>query len=681
MNRDLINEEFKIDINHCYSNTTNMNYNTQKFSKDKFTLEYILSNKTFVDDLLINRNSPYKELIYFENILTLIRICLYPNKTMDKHSQEEKKKAYHSSLILCSDNVLHFKISLKNIIAAKNSKNNENPFFQNDKEKNEDFFEIPVKDDCAPDENPDNFFQKESVEEKYVNNLEIKIKDSKNNYEKIEEEKYNDIEKSLIGKILDEIFKVLDSCNGQTSFGYFPTIVNYLLNKEQNITIEYLFSPNTLIVDKLYQFLDNDSIKNIFENILNVLSDKGKETDSKYYREIMNKLFQQLFEFEEVKTERFEIICDLIIKTLLTNSDEQFIDIIFNSNATDDTMRKIINLIQKIINQKKSDKMIISLIKLILKINNIIIPLFDNSKNTENDALLSEDNKYDYFEYKYFCKKNIRLNSILEVFKKKGRSYLDKMNEMFNVISEDIKNNDINNLFATQSDLRKIKFTLKNIYEWKLILSILKLYIYSLDYKNDLIDENKRIKYFYDEDLFLISINLYFNFSINNIYQNIFLQIIKLLNDEKCPDYLIKPFLLLKEKEEHNAFISKIINNLKSIKENKNNKLLIGCNIEILRLFYFSKNKTIINYINNNKMNKIFKDNFINCINQKFERNLLDEYVYLDSEIFNSFNENEDTFDGNDSINMSRNIFPIKSLINNFFDKCEEEEKNRFNDL
>jgi hypothetical protein len=344
-------------------------------------------------------------------------------------------------------------------------------------------------------------------------------------------------------------------------------------------------------------------------------------------------------------------------------------------------MRKIINLIQKIINQKKSDKMIISLIKLILKINNIIIPLLDNSKNTENDALLSEDNKYDYFEYKYFCKKNIRLNSILEVYKEKGRSYLDKMNEMFNVISEDIKNNDINNLFATQSDLRKIKFTLKNIYEWKLILSILKLYIYSLDSINDLIDENKRIKYFYDEDLFLISINLYFNFSINNIYQNIFLQIIKLLNDEKCPDYLIKPFLLLKEKEEHNAFISKIINNLKSIKENKNNKLLIGCNIEILRLFYFSKNKTIINYINNNKLNKIFKDNFINCINQKFERNLLDEYVYLDSEIFNSFNENEDTFDGNDSINMSRNIFPIKSLINNFFDKCEEEEKNRFNDL
>ena len=254
------------------------------------------------------------------------------------------------------------------------------------------------------------------------------------------------------------------------------------------------------------------------------------------------------------------------------------------------------------------------------------------------------------------------------------------MNKIFKIISEDIKNNDINNLFATQSDFRKNKFTLKNIYEWKLILSILKLYIYSLDSINDLIIEKKGIKYLYDEYLFLISINLYFNFSINNIYQNIFLQIIKLVNDEKCPDYLIKPFLLLKEKEEHNSFILKIINNLKSIKENKNNKLLVGCNIEILRTFCFSKNKTIINYFNENKSNKIFKDNFNKCIIPKFERKLLDEYVYFDSEIFNSFNENEDTFDGNDSNNISRNIFPIKSLIYNFLDKCEEEEKIRFND-
>ena len=664
---------FKINKNSFCQKNFIMNSITPKESNENISLANILSNEIYVNDLLININSSFKKLINIDNIYTLIRICLFPNITMNEYSKEERKKAYYSSLLLCSDNILHFKYSLKSLVNVNNKNNNSNFLIESDKESNEE--EILNKDinnscNCEIGENSNKILLNENIIEKYDNFLSLKISESKRDFEGIKNVDYNDDERNMIKNILNKIFESLDYNNYTQSYlDYFSKIINYLLYNEQNIIIHYLFEESPSIINKICKYLNNDSIKNLFENILNILSD-NEENDIYYskYMAIINKLFELLF--DEQKSEAFENISDLIINTLLSNTEKHFIEFIFNN---DNTLLKIINLIQKIINQKNDDRIIIAIIKLLLNINNIILSSIGNTKNSKTDDILSEDNiKYNYFEFKYFCSKNIQIENIFNAYIEKGYYYLEKMNEIFNIITEDIKNNDINNHFFKQSDVKKNKFSLKKIYEWKFILSCLKLYISSIKNLNN---ESKKIDYFKDEDLFNISIKLYFNFSLNNIYQNIFLEIIKLINDEKCPDYLITPFLLLNENEDQNSFILKIINNLKGIKENKSNKLLIGLNIEILRIFYFSKNKTIINSFNVNKKDKIYKDNFINCINPKFERKLKDEYEYCDSEIFNSINENEDTFDGNDSFNITRNIFSLNLLIEKFLEKCEKEEK------
>ena len=96
------------------------------------------------------------------------------------------------------------------------------------------------------------------------------------------------------------------------------------------------------------------------------------------------------------------------------------------------------------------------------------------------------------------------------------------------------------------------------MYKWKFILSALELYLFYIKYNNNILKE----KFFYNKDLFCISIDLYFNYPENNLYQNIFVEIIKLITDEKCVDYLNETFLVINEKEGQNDFISKLINDL-----------------------------------------------------------------------------------------------------------------------
>ena len=100
---------------------------------------------------------------------------------------------------------------------------------------------------------------------------------------------------------------------------------------------------------------------------------------------------------------------------------------------------------------------------------------------------------------------------------------------------------------------------------------------------------------------------------------------------------------------------------------------MVGPDIEILRIFYSSKNNEIINYLKNNKLDIIYKNNFINIINSKLERKLNDEYDYSFYEMFS--NDNDETFDGNDDT-IPKKVTSMEKLIELYFINCEEE-KNR----
>jgi hypothetical protein len=210
---------------------------------------------------------------------------------------------------------------------------------------------------------------------------------------------------------------------------------------------------------------------------------------------------------------------------------------------------------------------------------------------------------------------------------------------------------------------------LLNLYKWKFILSIVRVFVYSFN----AIGKLKKDRYFYDKELFIISIELYFKYSQNNIYQNIFLEIIKLICLEECPDYLIEPFLIINNKEKQNEFIFNLLKNIKINKDKKYN-LTNGIDIEILSLFYFSNNKAILNHFNNSYLDNRYKNIFIkDSIKNKFDRQLNEDYEYSNNEIFDIEKDNDDTFDGDDC-EINKEFLSFKTIISNFLDKIEEEK-------
>jgi hypothetical protein len=160
-----------------------------------------------------------------------------------------------------------------------------------------------------------------------------------------------------------------------------------------------------------------------------------------------------------------------------------------------------------------------------------------------------------------------------------------------------------------------------------------------------------------------IAIQYYLKFPQDNSYQNIFLEIIQLICCEKCPEFLINPFLKISEekKQKQNEFILQLKNSLENCLKKKQYDS-IDYIIKILNAFYTSSNNTILNFFKNSNLDKTYKNIFI-------ENHLNEEYEYSNSEIFNSDNDDENTFDGNDREYFRESELFLK-LIENFITKC-----------
>ena len=432
--------------------------------------------------------------------------------------------------------------------------------------------------------------------------------------------KYSKEEINIINEILEEIFDVLncESYEKQTYLGYFQTIVNYLLLFGTKVIIDFLFKDSPPIISKLYSHLKNSSIQNILENNLNILSyyedNKNFFVGQKKYIKIIYDLLAQLKEDE--KFEKAEFICDLIINTLVYNSDKHLIGLIFDDD-TKSIMENIKDIIQKIINKENNNKKLIPIIQLLCHLNNSFIRSFNDysfpqsEKPSFLDSLNNGNIKVNFFEYQNYRNKIVSSSLLLKAFKNNIFKYLKYINDIYMIFARDIgkkwgnnyDNNKIcNNSKANENKENKV-FNLENLYEWKYILSSLKIYIISF-YKTGFSDYGYK-HYFFDEKLFEFSMELYLNYKENNIYRNIFLEIIKLICDERCPKYLIRPFLSLKGENKKSNFIINIVNKIhelnSSYKKNvKKDNISVETLLEILNCFFSSSNKKILKHFDKN---------------------------------------------------------------------------------
>ena len=693
---------------------------TEKLRKNELSIEDILSSNECIEDLKSNPNSKYKKILTTKNIIKLISLCIYPSDPNIIITYNTLRYPYYSCELLCSPSILQFSKSTQSILKANDRQNKirekeeykeeENDLNFNEKDNNENNIQEDIfsQEEQKQEERNENKFEDFFADSKGIDNeqfmnfnkrqeteSEIQNETMINNKKTHFEEKENDI----INKIMEKIFGILEQKINldETCVGYFQKLVNYLLINEPKITTDYLFNENHFIVRKFYYHLNNASIENIFENILNYISDQENKEDnldnSKFNLIIMelldeigctiNKEYDNNDNINYINDKnKIEFISELIINTLINNTEKHLIKLIFSSSGN--FMKKIIFLIEKSANleykKEKNNKksLIINILEIAQEINIIIM----NSKNLiikndyKDDVIFFTDfyKKIKTFENQYFCKKSINIENIYKSFEKNKDLYISSIKKIYELIKNDIiKNTNLNN------DNKKEKgIALMLLSEWKFILSGLKIFIFQFyafeDFKSEFDNNNKD---FYDEKLFDLSSKLFFISGENNLYQNIFVDIIKLLNFELVPNYFIKYFC-----KKHKSFIKKI----KEINEKKeeNTNILLGPYIQILLLFYTSRNPYLNQYYNDekNKNEKEIKDKFIYLIKPKFERKFDENYEYTEDEIFSNNNDSIDTFDGNDINNNSKIKYEsFKTIINNYFEKINQINNNSNNKM
>ena len=742
---DLIADKFK-KSSEPYKEIP-INTINSKLNEDTLEIKDILQNQDCIYDLINNRNCKYKKIITLTNIKILIKYCLDLNFALNNNSEIDLRFPYYSSEILCSQCVLLFNKSISYIrkfsLNEENNQNNQdsneiNGFYMEERklinDDNNNLMYNNNEDDIIRTNNfenynqeIDNYFNNDHYNEKYLDLIdvhkvetELKIESIKNRADNI----YDDKDMIIINEILNDIFNCLSNFNydkyqdNQTYFGYFQKIVKYLLLHEPDITINYLFETNKSIFFHFYKYLNEFSIQNILQNILNILYDNEEKYDKKNsrYLKIIKDLFQELSDFNDTNKSLF--ICELIINTIIENSEKQLINFFF---IDENNMSIIIKLIERIIkdNKDKNDKILIGILKILCKLNSTIISSFSESDyfayyKDELDIEKTEKKRDDALDYQYITKKKINYKNIFKAYDDKIVFFYKVTNEIFNLIKDNIKerwkslnqtnikaidinnyyNKNINNNFLRNKQIdstkesndncennKNMKLGLKYLYEWKYIHSSLEIYVYSFYViKDDIMKSffvEKVAKYFLDVEFFHILVWFYFNYRQNNIFQNSFISIIDLICKKKCPEYLTKQFLtsnqimkIINNTNQEENIITLIIKNLEKENNNKKTNQLIGLDITILQKFFNSFNPAVIEFFQKNEKERYYKTLFMDTINDKFDRKLDEDYSFAESEIFNEELDKNDTFDGNDSF-IEKKYRSIYDMVEKFLKKCK----------
>ena len=146
--------------------------------------------------------------------------------------------------------------------------------------------------------------------------------------------------------------------------------------------------------------MGNASIENIFENILNYISDQENVGDTKFNMiiielfdeigSIINKEYdkndeKELINYYEDKN-KIEFICEIIINTLINNTERHLIELVISSTGL--FLPRITLLIKKAVNLEFSEyyynnkkTLIINLIEILLQLNKVIM----NSNSIKDD--------------------------------------------------------------------------------------------------------------------------------------------------------------------------------------------------------------------------------------------------------------------------------------------------------
>ena len=662
------------------------------------------------------------------------------------------KYPFNACEILCSANGLNINklMTLKKEVKVEENKDNEekNDENLNDVDNlNEDIKDFEEKKEDVEEKKEENAEEKkeENAEEKKENEEEKKeenIEEKKENVEEKnenaeekkeeiveekkeeteeekkeenEEEKKEDDEIGIVHNIFDYLFKFLDIAPSEDNYvlmGYFAKLVNNLLKDKPEILLGYIFNKKPEIIQKLIIHINRKAIGNTIENFILNLNDDIFLLSNDYIIKICKSLIEGL---NNVETDErgVEVICDLLINSMVTSSKNN-LSLFLNAEGL---MEKLEEIIEKFMNEKKDDK-VTYLLKLLIKINDTLLKDFENkvTKNftfdeTENE-IINIIRSIDRGGSAYDALTNKSdFSGVGTSFLKKNPERLIKLiDKNMEIIINDIMKDDedkkeevIINVF---SDKKTKKFGVKSLYEWELLRTTLDIYVnfYAIDEQKDNIDLS--IKKISESKIFSKFIQLYFYYTMNNIFQNRVNEIVSIIINEKTPSLLVKSLFEIEDDFSKNfisLLVNNIINNPKFSYEPSNQKMnstLMANDCDLLNQISSSTNPIIIELLGKDKNIKFFIDDFASKISTKFS----DKLLYSDLEestskvdfmnpLYDNF-ENKQNEKENESKSSKRSInqeIDLHFLIYNKFlngedyssllkEEEEEEEKKKENE-
>ena len=439
--------------------------------------------------------------------------------------------------------------------------------------------------------------------------------------------------------LFDYLFKFLDeepSDDNYVLMGYFAKIINNLLKVNPEILINYIYDDHPIILQKLLKHINRKAIGVIFENIImninNMFGNKDNIiTSCKYLIDALNN--------ENVDENGFEVIYDVLVNSIINCNKQSFHFFISNEGI----LEKLNEIFEKF-TLKNEEMKIINLLKLQIKINDEILNNFkkkitpnfnnDQAENEITSIIRALDKGGDI----YSSLTSIKNDDIYygeNIIYTNPERLIKYLNKSCKVIIDDIMKEDEDKkekcLVNAFSDEKIKKLGIKNYYEYECLKTILDLYINF--YQNDnLIDNlNSSLQIIVDSKIFEKMIKIYFDYPMNNLYQNLFDQIIQISINAISPEILINSIFKINSDSKQNL-IYLIIQNIVNLNEFKfeksNNKMrpiLLASNTNILKNIFSSENKYLKSIYENDNSIKIFSSYFIPRVSEQFEKKLMQE--------------------------------------------------------
>ena len=478
-----------------------------------------------------------------------------------------------------------------------------------------------------------------------------------------EKEDYSDLY-----DLFDYLFKFLDeepSNENYVLMGYFSKIVKNLLKVNSEILINYIYDNNIIILEKLIKHINRKAIGVIFENIImninNMFGNKDNIiTSCKYLIDALNN--------ENVDENGFEVIYDVLVNSIINCNKQSFHFFISNEGI----LEKLNEIFEKF-TLKNEEMKIINLLKLQIKINDEILNNFkkkitpnfnnDQAENEITSIIRALDKGGDI----YSSLTSIKNDDIYygeNIIYTNPERLIKYLNKSCKVIIDDIMKEDEDKkekcLVNAFSDEKIKKLGIKNYYEYECLKTILDLYINF--YQNDnLIDNlNSSLQIIINSKIYEKMIKIYFDYPMNNLYQNLFDQIIQISINSISPEILINSIFKINSDSKQNLIYLIIIQNIVNLNEFKfeksNNKMrpiLLASNTNILKNIFTSENKYLKSIYENDNSIQIFALNFIPRVSEQFEKKLMQESKESDFGKAEFLNPNYDSQESEEDIPFS----------------------------